>query len=228
MERQSLKSSQISLQVPLKIPLEGESWPQKRFKTVQHFYLIVKETREEVVGNYSQDFGAWAKLILKDLITEALPSHWRPGLEPRLISLDMLWQSRSSQVAASIWWLKCKPVVTMDFLLTNVQLRLPVFLLSPWLSQGQHVSFLQGHLMAGESSTGWPCLTDKVYDNPRFSRAFTLMFLFLWHFALYKLAACFLKWARGHRLQRCAQRECGQPKMLVESLLARLTSNWTS
>lgn len=46
------------MQVPLKIPLGGESWPQKGFKTVQHFYLIVKETREEVAVNYSKDFGA--------------------------------------------------------------------------------------------------------------------------------------------------------------------------
>lgn len=49
------------------------------------------------------------------------------------------------------------------------------------LSEGQHVSLLQDHLMAGESSIRRPCLTNEVYDNPRLSRVFTLMFPFLWH-----------------------------------------------
>lgn len=101
--RKDLELSQISLQVPLKIALGGESWPQKGFKTVQHFYLIVKETREEVAVNYSKDFGAPAELILKDLIAEPLPSPARPGLEPRLPTPDVLWRSLSSPVAASIW-----------------------------------------------------------------------------------------------------------------------------
>ena len=64
---------------------------------------------------------------------------------------------------------------------------------SPWLSEGQHVSFLQCYLMAGTFHLGL-CLIDEVYDNLRLSGAFTLVFPFLWHqwgFILCELAAAF-------------------------------------
>lgn len=82
-----------------------------------------------------------------------------------------------------------------------------------------------------ESSTGRPCLTAEVHDNSRHCRAFTLTFPLVWHwwgFMLCKLAACFLKSAKGHWSQRLAQREWGQPKMLLESLVAGLTPDSTA
>lgn len=81
--------------------------------------------------------------------------------------------------------------------------------------------------MVGESSSGSPCLADKVSDNPappglsprRFPSSGTDA-----GFVLRKLAACFLKSAKGRWSQRLAQGACGQPKMLVEeSLLAGQT-----
>ena len=98
---------------------------------------------------------------------------------------------------------------------------------SPWLSEGQHVSFLQGYLMAGPFHLGL-CLINEVYDNLRLSGAFTLVFPFLWHqwvFILCELAAAFSNRSKDTWSQRLAQRECGQPKMLMGSLLAGLTLN---
>lgn len=114
--------------MPLKIPLGGESWPQKGLKQSNiSFYLIVKETREEVAVNYSQDSGAPAKLVLKGLIAGPLPSHQRPGLEPRLTSPDRPCEVEAQPGGLVRLVTAMQPVVTVDFLLTNVQLSLHVF-----------------------------------------------------------------------------------------------------
>jgi len=83
-------------------------------------------------------------LILKDLIAELLPEHWWPGtgataeFSGRAMAVEIQPGGRVHLVT------QMQPVVTMDFLLTNVQLGLHVFC--------HHLGSLKGSMSASSSA----------------------------------------------------------------------------